>query len=397
MSSSTPTTTPATSRTRTPGTPGRSDVVIVGAGIIGLAHAVEALSQGLSVTVVERDRQPVGASVRNFGHCCISAQDGELLALAQRSRSGWLRAAEASGIWAEEAGTLVVARSATEAAVLEELRAERGGDAVELRTAAQTAALLGRAGGADGDLVGGAILPADLRVNPREAAPGLARWVAEQPQGRILWGTAVTGVEPGTVHTTRGPVHGDRILICVGHDLDYLLPDIAEDHEVQRCRLAMARAEAPVGFATDSAVLTATSMLRYDAFTSRPSAARLREEVLGHSAELLEIGANVMFTRLPDGTVLVGDSHHYDATTPPFIDERCYELLIGAVARVLGVERLRILERWQGVYASSPRGPLLVRDLAPGVRAISVTSGIGMTLSFGLAAATFDGTLAATG
>ncbi|MFI9363094.1 TIGR03364 family FAD-dependent oxidoreductase [Kitasatospora sp. NPDC053057] len=388
MSSSTP---PVTS----PTTP-RSDVVIVGAGIIGLAHAFEALSNGLSVTVVDRDRRPVGASVRNFGHCCISAQDGELLALAQRSRPGWLRAAEAAGIWAAEAGTLVVARSATEAAVLEELHAERGGDAVQLRSAAQTAEALGRAAGQDGDLVGGAVLPADLRVDPREAAPGLARWVAEQPQGRILWGTAVTGVEPGTVHTTRGPVHGDRILICVGHDLDYLFPDVAEDHGIQRCRLTMARAAAPDGFRTDSAVLTATSMLRYDAFTARPSAARLREEVLGHSAELLEIGANVMFTRQPDGTLLIGDSHHYDATTPPFIDERTYELLIDAVARVLGVPRLRILERWQGVYASSPRGPLLVRDLAPGVRAISVTSGIGMTLSFGLAAATFDGTLAAT-
>ncbi|MEV7775022.1 TIGR03364 family FAD-dependent oxidoreductase [Kitasatospora sp. NPDC086791] len=386
-----------TDQTGTAGAPGRSDVVIVGAGIIGLAHAFEALSRGLSVTVVERDRQPVGASVRNFGHCCISAQDGELLALAQRSRPGWLRAAAAAGIWAEEAGTLVVARSATEAAVLEELRAERGGDAVELRTAAQTAALLGRADDGVGDLVGGALLPADLRVNPREAAPGLARWVADQPGGRVRWGTAVTGVEPGTVHTTRGPVHGDRILICVGHDLDYLFPDVAEDHEVQRCRLTMARAEAPAGFHTDSAVLTATSMLRYDAFTTRPSAARLREEVLGHSPELLDIGANVMFTRLPDGTVLVGDSHHYDATTPPFVDERTHELLTGAVARVLGVERLRILERWQGVYASSPRGPLLVRDLAPGVRALTVTSGIGMTLSFGLAAATFDGALAPTG
>ncbi|MER7769255.1 TIGR03364 family FAD-dependent oxidoreductase [Kitasatospora sp. NPDC096140] len=395
-SSTTPTTAPASSRTHAPGTPGRSDVVIVGAGIIGLAHAFEALSNGLSVTVVDRDRQPVGASVRNFGHCCISAQDGDLLALAQRSRPGWLRAAETVGIWAEEAGTLVVARSATEAAVLEELRDERGGDAVELRTAARTAALLGRADDAAGDLVGGAFLPADLRVNPREAAPGLARWVAEQPQGRVLWGTAVTGVEPGTVHTTRGPVHGDRILICVGHDLDYLFPDIAEDHGIQRCRLTMARAAAPAGFRTSSAVLTATSMLRYDAFTSRPSAALLREEVLGHSRELLDIGANVMFTRLPDGTVLVGDSHHYDATTTPFVDERTHELLTDAVARVLGVERLRVLERWQGVYASSPRGPLLVRDLAPGVRAISVTSGIGMTLSFGLAAATFDGTLAPT-
>ncbi len=307
-----------------------------------------------------------------------------------------MRAAASAGLWAPEAGTLVVARSATEAAVLEELRDARGGDTVQLRTGAQAAEALGRGGDTSGAIVGGAFLPDDLRVNPREAAPRLAAWLAEQPGAEVRWGTAVTGVESGTVHTTRGPVHGDRILVCVGHDLDYLFPEPAEEHGIQRCRLSMARVKAPAGFRTDSAVLTATSMLRYDAFTTQPSAARLREEVTAHSPELLGIGANVMFTRLPDGSVLVGDSHHYDATTTPFTDERTYELLLDAVGGLLGVDRLEVVERWQGVYASSGRGPLLVRDLTPGVRAISVTSGVGMTLSFGLAARTFDGTLEAT-
>ncbi|MEB8339139.1 FAD-dependent oxidoreductase, partial [Streptomyces endophyticus] len=112
----------------------RSDLVVVGAGIVGLAHAFEAVRRGLSVTVIERDRRPVGASVRNFGHCCVTAQRGELLDLALRSRSGWLDAAKSAGLWAPEAGALVVARSATELAVLEELRDERGADAVRLRT-----------------------------------------------------------------------------------------------------------------------------------------------------------------------------------------------------------------------------------------------------------------------
>ncbi|MFJ8043686.1 TIGR03364 family FAD-dependent oxidoreductase [Kitasatospora sp. NPDC096147] len=381
-----------------------SDLVVVGAGIVGLAHAFEALAHGLSVTVVERDRRPVGASVRNFGHCCVGAQDGDLLDLARLSRKGWLRAAAAAGFWAREAGALVVARSEAEAAVLEELHADRGGEVVQLRSAARTAETLGRpvAGRAvpgratSGDVVGGAFLPEDLRVNPREAAPALARWIAEQPGAEIRWGTNVTGVEPGTVHTSRGPVHGRQILVCVGHDLDHLFPEPAERHEVQRCRLNMARVTAPAGFRTDASVLTATSMLRYDAFTRQSSAARLREEVLGHSPELLEIGANVMFTGLPDGTLLVGDSHHYDDTTPPFLDERVSRLLLDAVADVLGVARLEVLERWQGVYANSRRGPLLVRDLAPGVRALTVTSGVGMTLSFGLAARTFAGTLEPT-
>ncbi|NEB77986.1 FAD-dependent oxidoreductase, partial [Streptomyces sp. SID14478] len=239
-------------------------------------------------------------------------------------------------------------------------------------------------------------LPADLRVDPREAAPRLAAWLAEQPGVNVVWGTNVTGVETGTVHTARGPVHGDQILLCVGHDLDRLYPVQAEAHGIERCRLSMARIEAPAAFRTHSAVLTATSMLRYDAFTAMPSATALRAEVTGHSAALLDVVANVMFTRLPDGSVLVGDSHAYDDTEIPFQDEGTTALLLREAARVLGVPEVRVTERWQGVYASSARGPLLVQDVATGVRALSVTSGIGMTLSFGLAAATFDGALRAT-
>ncbi|WP_328635229.1 TIGR03364 family FAD-dependent oxidoreductase [Streptomyces sp. NBC_00356] len=374
----------------------RSDLVVVGAGIVGLAHAFEAVRGGLSVTVVERDRRPVGASVRNFGHCCVTAQRGELLDLALRSRSGWVDAAKSAGLWAPEAGALVVARSATELAVLEELRDERGTDAVRMRTRDEVGEALGRSAEGRADLAGGALLPADLRVDPREAAPRLADWLGEQPGVTISWGTNVVGVESGTVHTSRGPVHGDRILLCVGHDLDRLYPTEAEAHGIERCRLSMARVAAPDAFRTDSAVLTATSMLRYDGFTAMPSTDRLRTEVTAHSPELLDVVANVMFTRLPDGTVLVGDSHAYDATEIPFQDEATTELLLREASRVLGVPSVRVTERWQGVYASSARGPLLVRDVAPGVRALSVTSGIGMTLSFGLAAATFDGSLAET-
>ncbi len=46
----------------------RVDVMIIGAGIVRLAHAWEATKRGYSETVFERSRQAMGASVRNCYH-----------------------------------------------------------------------------------------------------------------------------------------------------------------------------------------------------------------------------------------------------------------------------------------------------------------------------------------
>jgi glycine/D-amino acid oxidase-like deaminating enzyme len=44
-----------------------ADIAIVGAGILGIAHAYAMARRGRSVVVFERSPQATGASVRNFG------------------------------------------------------------------------------------------------------------------------------------------------------------------------------------------------------------------------------------------------------------------------------------------------------------------------------------------
>ena len=53
------------------------DLVIVGAGIVGMAHAYEAVQRGLSVLIVEKNQSCVGASVRNFGFITVSGQSSK--------------------------------------------------------------------------------------------------------------------------------------------------------------------------------------------------------------------------------------------------------------------------------------------------------------------------------
>ena len=80
----------------------------------------------------------------------------------------------------------------------------------------------------------------------------------------------------------------------------------------------------------------------------------------------------------------MGDSHHYPRTADPFLDESVTTTLNTEIAARIG-QPLEIIQRWQGIYASSDVAPILVRDVQPGVTVVSVTSGVGMTLSFGLA------------
>ncbi|MGH3360665.1 MAG: FAD-dependent oxidoreductase, partial [Nocardioidaceae bacterium] len=91
--------------------PGYVDVLVVGAGIVGLAHAAEAAERGRSVAIVERDDRAVGATVRNFGHLCASVQSGRALDYAERARERWLSLGAKAGFWVGETGTLVVART----------------------------------------------------------------------------------------------------------------------------------------------------------------------------------------------------------------------------------------------------------------------------------------------
>ncbi|MFB9686588.1 TIGR03364 family FAD-dependent oxidoreductase [Amycolatopsis plumensis] len=359
------------------------EVVVVGAGIVGLAHAVAAVDRGLTVAVVERDDRATGASVRNFGHGCITAQDGVALEYALEARETWLRLAKEAGFWLRDRGTVVVARDGAEQAVLSEFAALRDGQVELLDAAAVTERVPVGPG-----VTGGALLPLDIRVDPRTAIGAIAAWLAAHGV-RFHWGTNVHTIEPGLARTSRGGIRAGKIVVAVGHDVDRHFPDVAEDFGVRRCALRMLRVADPHGGTIDPAVLTGHSMLRYDGFAACPSLAAVRERLTTENPELIDIGLNLMLTQAPSGELTIGDTHHYDRTLDPFDDERLDEAVLAETARLLGVPALTVRQRWRGVYASAP-GPYLIAAPHDGVRVVSVTSGIGMTTAFGLAPHVLD-------
>ncbi|ALJ21969.1 TIGR03364 family FAD-dependent oxidoreductase [Microbacterium sp. No. 7] len=344
------------------------DLAVVGAGIVGLGHAAAAVERGLRVVVVERATAITGATVRNFGHVGVGAHGGEAGEHAQRSRELWLRLAERAGFWVREAGALIVARHEDELAVLHE-------SGVEPLLGADEVAALAPVAGA----VGGALLPRDLQVDPREAASAIAAHLAERGV-TFRWRTSALGAEPGILHTSRGEIRADAVVFALGHDVDQVFPALAEEHGVERCGLDMMLAD---GVGLDLPLLTGTSMLRYSAFASAPSTAAVRERYARDEPGLFAHDVNQMYTERPDGTLLIGDTHTLGTTIAPFQSEAAFELLDRLGAGLFGVP-LRMRQRWQGVYAKAPHEFLRAAP-ADGVRVVSVATGSGMTCGLGLA------------
>ena len=369
-----------------------ADVCIVGAGIVGLAHAHEAVARGLRVVLLERGDRAVGASVRNFGHCFFSAMgDGAALECALRTRERWLELGRRAGLTVLESGSLVVARHEDELAVLEAIaRDERRG--ARVISAEKTAGLAPIP--ADG-LIGALHARLDLRVDPRAAVAALASLLPDEDGTRIVWRAPVHAVEPGLVESAGISVRAPVIIACPGSDFDTLPAELHPDRRgLTRCKLQMLRVASPHARRFGPALLTGLSLLRYPGFSVQPGIDLVRERLRSERPELLAAGIHVIVAQLPDRDLILGDTHEYGLTVWPFADEQLNDLVVAEACQLLGVERLAVRERWLGVYPYAPGEPFMITAPLPGVRVVEVVSGVGMTTALGLAPLVLDEVLA---
>lgn len=84
------------------------------------------------------------------------------------------------------------------------------------------------------------------------------------------------------------------------------------------------------------------------------------------------------------------DRHVREITASPFQSEERFEVLLTEAKSLFGVDRIDVTERWQGTYCSAPGSEFLLDEPVHGVHVVTVTTGIGMTTSMGLALANVD-------
>jgi FAD dependent oxidoreductase TIGR03364 len=359
------------------------DLLVVGAGMLGLAHAWAGAKRGLKVKVFERTATPLGASIRNFGQALVTGQaPGPMLDLARQAHGLWAELGKAAGLALKQQGSLVFARTEAEEAMLEAFcagRARELGYRVELlRGAALDGLYAGRFAHHRAALHG----LDDQQLYSREALPQIVDYLRDLGV-EFHFSTLVRDVESGSALTTAGRFTARHILVCSGHDYQTLLAEPMAALKPSVCRLQMLRARLERPLDLQHAVLTGLSCVHYGAFADLPEAEAIQAEIRRDYPALEQYGIHLLVSPTPYGELIIGDSHDYGSDAAPFNAEDVDQLLISLAEHTLG-GRLRVLERWQGVYGSRGPGPFSVLRAAEGVTAVLMHTGLGMSVGLGL-------------
>ena len=372
------------------------DLLVVGAGIVGLAHAYEASKRGLKVAVVEKNSRCVGASIRNFGFITVSGQSSrDTWRRAMYSRNVWHEITQKAGIPIIHNGSWVVCNRAEAFDVAQAfLKTEMGEDCALFSSDDFSA--LPTLGFKNIDslrlkqIAGLFYSPYEFRVESKEAIPQLANYLENTIGVDFYWKTEVLSIDGSSVHASNNQFDAQRIVVCPGAELTGIAKPYIEKHDLKLCTLQMLRIQVQEGFILPGSVMTDNSLARYLGWSELPEAKALKERIAIEMPEYVIEGIHLIVVQSADGSLVVGDSHRYGSSENVFASDKIEQLIIELMYRVLSITEHTVIERWTGVYPVSNAFDALIEKVSPTMRVVIVSSGTGASTAFGLAKDNFD-------
>ena len=362
------------------------DVAVVGAGIVGLAHAWAAAKRGLKVVLFERTDWAVGASIRNFGLLWPVGQPfGPAHERAMRARELWLEVTGKAGLYCANTGSLHLAYREDEQAVLEEFyaTAQCQGHGRLMLSAKEA---LARSGAVQpSGLRAGLWSPTEAMVDPRETIARIPHWLADNFGVQLRFGQMVLGINAPQIQTATEICRADHIFVCTGADFELLYPNTFAASGITKCKLQMMRTAAqPDGWKLGPSICAGLTLTHYDSFKGCKSLAALQQRVEKEMPFHVEHGIHVLLSQTRHGELTIGDSHHYGMTLEPF-DREDVNAAINSYLRTFAVvPSFEIAERWNGVYSKLKGKTEFIAHPEKGVTVVNGLGGAGMTMSFGL-------------
>lgn len=361
------------------------DIAVIGAGIVGLAHAWMAARKGLRVVVVEKDPFCQGASVRNFGFVTVTGQrSGDTWRRARISRELWIEVAEKANIDICHQGLLVVGQRNSAGTVLEAFKSCEMGSDCELLSRSD---VLNRFPEVRSDQIwGGLYSPYELRVESRVAIKQITQWLQETYEVSFLFEHELLDFSMPLLKTSKTDLYVDRLILAPGTELTGVASPYFKDLGISLTQLQMLRIQPQPGFKMHSAVMSDLSLVRYSGYTGLNAHSQLFDELQSEHPESLRAGIHLIAVQSLDGSMVVGDSHLPADLTGPFSQESVDQLILKHLQECLRITNYTITERWTGRYPVTPGDQdALILSPTSDTRVVSIVSGTGASTAFGIA------------
>ncbi|MFS4445962.1 TIGR03364 family FAD-dependent oxidoreductase [Maribacter sp. 2307UL18-2] len=369
------------------------DLIIVGGGVLGTFHAYHALKHALKVALIEKDRTPQSATVRNFGQVVPSGMNSKWQAYGRRSLRIYKEIQEAFDISVRQEGSVYFAANEEEVQLLEELhRINQNNQYTSVLLTKEEC--LERYVGLRSDYVkAGLFFPEEIMVEPRLMVNKVHTYLKAVGLDLFLQNTVLEcnklseGVE---VYLSGGKtLLASKVIICNGSEFKTLYPRLFEESDLEVSKLQMMQTKPQGNFTLPSSILTGLSIRRYESFAECPSyhEIKARED---QDSLIKKWGVHILFKQATDGSVIIGDSHQYadahrmdDLGTDLNMD--IDDFIIQEAKKIIDLPTYDIQRRWPGFYSQCKTSDIYRNTIDDDIHVVTGIGGKGMTGSAGFA------------
>lgn len=366
------------------------DLLIVGGGALGTFHAYHALNQGLSVALIEKDTQPQGATVRNFGQVVPSGMNLKWQNYGRESLKIYKSIQAKFDISIRQNGTVYIASNDEEFQLIEELNAINKRNKYESILLTKEECLTKYVGLRNDYCKAGLFFPQEVTVEPRTMIHKLREYMVKDLGLAFFSNTTVTNTaelnDKVLITASSGKAfYASKVIICNGSDFKALYPEVYNDSDLVVSKLQMLQTKPQKNYKLDGSILTGLTIRRYESFEECPSYNAIKAQENPNSLEK-KYGVHILFKQALDGSVIIGDSHEY--ASAKHSDQLGFDLnmdidtfMIKEAKKIINLPTYTIQNRWAGFYSQCKTTDIFERKISNNVHIVTGIGGKGMTAS----------------
>ena len=371
----------------------KTDLIIIGGGVLGTFHAFHALKNGLTVTLFEKDKQPLGATVRNFGQVVPSGMDIKWQQYGRESLNLYKEIQQEIDLTVRQNGTVYIASNEEELLLLEELAQINKANEYTSKLLTKEECINQFSGLKQSYAIGGLFFPEEATVDAIFMIHQLQKYLIDKYQLQYITYTTIKSCESINANTVKVTASNNevyeasKVIICSGSEFKLLYPEVFNESDLEVTKLQILQTKSQEDFTLKGNILTGLSIRRYESFSECASYKAIKAKEPNNTLEK-KWGIHIIFKQGVDGSIYFGDSHEYaDAKNADLLG---YELnmdidnfMIQEAKKIFDFPTWDLQSRWTGIYSQCKNKDIFQKTIDGNIHIVTGIGGKGMTGSGG--------------